>query len=82
MSNNEWTLLHIAKSYEEAKEFATAKYNVCQYRRSDFKNETKYIYKIKDEARLIPLGKRKTAGRPKNSHGIIAIINCKFYVVC
>jgi len=45
MSNNEWKLLHIAKSYEEAKEFVTEKYNVCQYRRSDLKNETKYSFK-------------------------------------
>jgi hypothetical protein len=45
MSDNEWTLLHIAKSYEEAKKFATSKYNVCLYRRSDLKNETKYSFK-------------------------------------
>ena len=37
MSNNDWKLLHVAKSYNEAKKFATEKHNVCQYRRSDFK---------------------------------------------
>ncbi|CAF3990077.1 unnamed protein product, partial [Rotaria sp. Silwood1] len=32
MCSKEWTLLHITKSYEEAKDFATTKYNACQYR--------------------------------------------------
>ena len=45
MSYNDWKLLHVAKSYNEAKNFATEKHNVCQYRRSDLKNETKYSLK-------------------------------------
>ena len=45
MFNNDWKLLHVAKSYNEAKKFATEKHNVCQYRRSDLKNETKYSFK-------------------------------------
>ncbi|CAF3242099.1 unnamed protein product [Rotaria sp. Silwood2] len=40
MSSKEWTLLHIAKSYEEAKDFATTNSNICQYGRSDLKSET------------------------------------------
>ena len=49
-------LLHMAKSYEEAKDFATTKYNVCQYQRSDLKkkSETKYSFKF-SEYRKYPL---------------------------
>ena len=51
---NDWKLLHVAKSYNEAKKFATEKHNVCQYRRSDLKNETIYSFKCSN-CRKYPL---------------------------
>ena len=54
MSNKEWTLIHTAQSYDEAKDFAKSRFNVCQYRRSDLKSQTKYSFKC-SEYRKYPL---------------------------
>ncbi len=43
MSNKEWTLLHTAQSYDQAKDFVKPQFNVCQYRRSDLHNHTMYF---------------------------------------
>jgi hypothetical protein len=54
MSTKEWTLIHTAQSYDEAKDFAKSRFNVCQYRRSDLNNHTKYSFKC-SEYRKYPL---------------------------
>ena len=54
MSNKEWTLIHTAQSYNEGKDFAKSRFNVCQYRRSDLNNQTKYSFKC-SEYRKYPL---------------------------
>ena len=45
MSNQEWQRLLIAKSYDGAAQLVKLQFNVCQYRRSDLKNRTKYSFK-------------------------------------
>jgi len=54
MSTKEWTLIYTAQSYDEAKDFAKSRFNVCQYRRSDLNNHTKYSFKC-SEYRKYPL---------------------------
>ncbi len=48
MSNKEWTLLYTAQSYDEAKDFVNSQLNVCQYRRSDLNNHTKYSFRCSE----------------------------------
>lgn len=45
MSTDQWKTLISAKSYQEAAVIAKSQYNVCQYRRSDLKQRTKYSFK-------------------------------------
>ena len=54
MSNKEWTLIHTAQSYDEAKDFAKSRINGCQYRRSDLNSQTEYSFKC-SEYRKYPL---------------------------
>ncbi|CAF3014822.1 unnamed protein product [Rotaria socialis] len=72
MSKQEWTLLHVAKSYEEAKDFAPLGCCTCPIGMKEYRCKHSIglaiifnMYKIKDGTRLIPLGKRKAPGRPK-----------------
>ncbi|CAF5149066.1 unnamed protein product, partial [Rotaria magnacalcarata] len=48
------TLLYTAQSYEEAKDLANSRFNVCQNRRSDLNDQTKYSFKC-SEYRKYPL---------------------------
>ncbi|CAM4975026.1 unnamed protein product, partial [Rotaria socialis] len=54
MSSKQWTLLYTAQSYEEAKDLAKSRFNVCQNRRSDLNDQTKYSFKC-SEYRKYPL---------------------------
>ncbi|CAF2161700.1 unnamed protein product [Rotaria magnacalcarata] len=45
MPSKQWTLLYTAQSYEEAKDLAKSHFNVCQNRRSDLNDQTKYSFK-------------------------------------
>ncbi len=36
-------MLHTAQSYDQAKDFVKPQFNICQYRRSDLHNHTKYF---------------------------------------
>ena len=45
MSTEQWKTLSSTNSYEEAASIARSQYNVCQYRRSDLKDKTKYSFK-------------------------------------
>ena len=54
MSNQEWQQLLTAKSYDEAAQLVKLQFNVCQYRRSDLKNRTKYLFKC-NKYRKYPL---------------------------
>ncbi|CAM4830437.1 unnamed protein product [Rotaria magnacalcarata] len=54
MSSKQWTLLYAAQSYEEAKDLAKSRFNVCQNRRSDLNDQTKYSFKC-SEYRKYPL---------------------------
>ncbi|CAF4160453.1 unnamed protein product, partial [Rotaria magnacalcarata] len=44
MSSKQWTLLYTGQSYEEAKDLAKSRFNVCQNRRSDLNDQTKYSF--------------------------------------
>ncbi|CAF3634336.1 unnamed protein product [Rotaria socialis] len=48
MSSKQWTLLYTAQSYEEAKDLAKSRFNVCQNRRSDLNDQTKYSFKCSE----------------------------------
>ncbi|CAF1646761.1 unnamed protein product [Rotaria magnacalcarata] len=54
MPSKQWTLLYTAQSYEEAKDLAKSRFNVCQNRRSDLNDPTKYSFKY-SEHRKYPL---------------------------
>lgn len=54
MTEQEWQYLSTAKSYEEAAALVKSQFDVCQYRRSDLKNRTKYSFKC-SQYRKYPL---------------------------
>ncbi|CAF2043853.1 unnamed protein product [Rotaria magnacalcarata] len=48
MSSKQWTLLYTAQSYEEPKDVAKSCFNVCQNRRSDVNDQTKFSFKCSE----------------------------------
>ncbi|CAF2088742.1 unnamed protein product [Rotaria magnacalcarata] len=55
MSSKQWTLLYAAQSYEEAKDLAKSRFNVCQNRRSDLNDQTKYSFKCNNNINSITI---------------------------
>ena len=74
MATEEWNILCSAKSYEEAASLVKSGHDVCQFRRSDLKDRTKYSFKCSHYWKY-PLCRFEIQIIVPDDHGSITILS-------